>query len=88
MAQHIQMMHYPVQLAASTTTPIIAQNIGGIFCTGAGTFTVNGTTDQGASFQIVSFTGTANTWYALPFYIGPRGGTVVTGAGATGTLAA
>ena len=88
MAGHIQMMHYPVVLLASATTPIIGDNIGGIFCTGAGTFTVNGTTDQGAAFQIVSFTGVAGTWYALPFYIGPRGGTVVTGSGATGTLAA
>jgi len=88
MSGQFQLRHYPVVLPASSTTPIVGQVIGGIFCTGAGTFTVNGTDDQGNAFQIVSFTGTANTWYPLPFYIGPRRGTVVTGAGATGTLAA
>lgn len=88
MAGHTQIMHQPLQVPASATTPIIAQNIGGLFCTGAGTFTINGTNDSGAPVQIVAFTGTANTWYELPFYIGANGGTIVTGVGATGVLAA
>jgi hypothetical protein len=87
MAQHMQLMHQALPVAASTTTPIVNDHIGGFFCSGAGTVTINGTTDQGAAFQVVSFTGVAGTWYTLPFYIGPRGGTIVTGAGATGTLA-
>lgn len=88
MAGHNQIMHQPLQVPASATTPIRAQNIGGLFCTGAGTFTINGTTDLGQSVQIVSFTATANTWYDLPFYIGPNGGNIVSGVGAKGVLAA
>lgn len=88
MAGHTQIMHLPLQVPASATTPILAQNIGGFFATGAGTVTINGTTDLGAPVVIVSFTATANTWYTLPFYIGPNGGTIVTGVGSTGVLAA
>lgn len=88
MVGHSQIMHLPLIVPASATTPILAQNIGGFFATGAGTVTINGTTDLGAPITIVSFTATANTWYSLPFYIGPNGGTIVTGVGATGTLAA
>lgn len=88
MAGHTQIMHLPLQVPASATTPINNQNIGGFFATGAGTVTINGTTDLGAPFVVVSFTATANTWYSLPFYIGPNGGTIVTGVGATGVLAA
>lgn len=88
MAGHVQIMHSPLQVPASATTPIPGQNIGGLFCTGAGTFTINGTTDLGQSFVVVTFTGAANTWYDLPFYIGPNGGTIVTSVGATGVLAA
>lgn len=88
MAGHTQIMHQPLQVPASATTPILSQNIGGFFATGAGTVTINGTTDLGAPFVVISFTTTANTWYELPFYIGPQGGSIVTGVGATGVLAA
>lgn len=87
MAGHVQTMHLPLQVPASATTPINSQNIGGLFCTGAGTFTINGTNDQGQPVVIVAFTGVANTWYNLPFFIGINGGTIVSGAGATGVLA-
>lgn len=88
MAGHVQTMHLPLQVPASATTPILAQNIGGLFCTGAGTFTINAFGPTGATVQVVSFTGTANTWYPLPFYLSSNGGNIVTGAGATGVLAA
>jgi hypothetical protein len=88
MSGHEQRMHYPLAVPASATTPIRANNIGGLFCTGAGTFTINGTDDQGNSIVIVAFTGAANTWYELPFWIGANGGSIVTGVGAAGTLAA
>lgn len=87
MAGHTRPQFHPLPVAASATTPINTSAIGGLFCTGAGTFTINGTTDAGTPYVVVSFTGTANTWYDLPFFIGSNGGTIVTGVGATGTLA-
>lgn len=88
MSGHIKLQYYPLVLAANATTPILASSVGGLFCTGGGTFTINSVTEQGTVTQVVSFTGVANTWYFLPFYLGANGGNVVTGAGATGTLAA
>ena len=88
MAGHNQLMHMPLQVPAASTTPIKNQNIGGFFATAAGVVTINGTTDLGASVVIVTFTATANTWYTLPFYIGPTGGTIVTDATSAGVLAA
>lgn len=87
MSAHNRPQFQPLALVASATTPINTTAIGGLLCTGAGTFTINGTTDQGVPFQVVSFTGVAGTWYDLPFFIGANGGNVVTGVGATGTLA-
>jgi S-formylglutathione hydrolase FrmB len=87
MAGHNRPQFQPLVLVASATTPINTPAIGGLFCTGAGTFTINGLNEQGVLTQIVSFAGIANTWYDLPFFIGSNGGNVVTGAGATGTLA-
>lgn len=87
MAGHNRPQFQPLAVPASATTPINTSAIGGLFCTGAGTFTINGTDDKGSTYVVVSFTGAANTWYDLPFFIGINGGTIVTGAGATGTLA-
>lgn len=87
MAGHNRPQFQPLAFVASSTAPIKTTAIGGLFCTGAGTFTINGYNDQGVLFQIVSFTGVAGTWYDLPFFIGANGGNIVTGAGATGTLA-
>ena len=87
MSAHTRPQFQPLVLVASVTTSINTTAIGGLFCTGAGTFTINGLDDQGVLRQIVSFTGAPNTWYDLPFFIGANGGNVVTGAGATGTLA-
>ena len=88
MAGHNQVMHMPLQVPASATTPIKNQNIGGFFATAAGVITIAGTTDLGAPVTIISFTVAANTWYMLPFYIGPNGGTITTDATAAGVLAA
>ena len=87
MSLHTRPQFQPQQVEASTTAPIKSTSIGGFFCTGAGTVTINGTDDQGNSVVIVAFTGAANTWYDLPFYIGTNGGTIITGVGATGVLA-
>lgn len=79
----------PVTVPANTVTPIVSDNIGGFFATAAGVVTIAGTNDvDGSARTIVSFTATANTWYPLPFYIGPRGGTITTDALAAGVLAA
>lgn len=87
MSLHTRPQFFPLQVVASDTAPIKSTSIGGFFCTGAGTVTINGTDDQGNAIVIVAFTAVANTWYALPFYIGTNGGTIVTGTGATGVLA-
>jgi hypothetical protein len=87
MSVHTRPQFQPQTVTASTTARINTSAIGGLFCTGAGVFTINGYNDQGVLTQIVSFTGVAGTWYDLPFFIGSNGGTVVTGVGATGTLA-
>jgi len=80
--------HYtPQVVVASANAPIRSTFIGGFFCTGAGTVTINAFNDQGTLVQVVSFTAAANTWYDLPFLLGANGGTIVTGVGATGTLA-
>lgn len=89
MAGHNQLMHMPLQVPASSTQlPIKNQNIGGFFATAAGVVTITGTTDLGGTVTIISFTAAANTWYPLPFYIGPQGGTITTDATAAGVLAA
>lgn len=89
MAGYTQIMHLPLQVPASSTQlPIRSQNIGGFFATAAGVVTITGTTDLGATVTIVSFTAAANTWYDLPFYIGPIGGTITTDVTAAGVLAA
>lgn len=87
MSIHTSEQYTPLPCPAASTTPIIGDNIGGFFATAAGVVTINGTNDQGAAIRIVAFTATANTWYELPFYIGSRGGTVVTDATAAGVLA-
>jgi len=87
MSYHTRPQFQPLPVVASATAPINTPSIGGLFCTGAGTFTISGYNDQGVLTQVVSFTGVAGTWYDLPFFIGSRGGTIVTGAGAAGTLA-
>ena len=87
MAGHVKLQYYPLVLPANATTTLVNSSIGGLFCTGGGTFTINALTEQGALVPVVSFTGVAGTWYFLPFYLGANGGNIVTGAGATGTLA-
>lgn len=86
MGKH-QAEYLTLLVGASTTTPLRCNSIGGLFCTGAGTFTITGTDDQGNVVPIVAFTGTANTWYDLPFWLGANGGSITTGAGATATIA-
>lgn len=88
MSSHIKPQYQPQVLAASSTILITAPVIGGLFCTGAGTFTFSYWNEQGVLVNFPAFTGVAATWYHMPFYFGPNGGQVVTGAGATGILAA
>ena len=88
MSMHVRRQYQPLVVAASSTTDIKTSAIGGFFATGAGTVTINGTTDRGDPIVIVpAFIASAGVWYELPFFIGARGGTIVTGVGAAGVLA-
>lgn len=87
MAIHTRSQFMPLALAPSTTYQIKTSAIGGLVCTGAGTFTISYTNDSGVTVTLPVITGVVNTWLALPFYLGTNGGTIVTGAGATGILA-
>lgn len=84
---HVRPQFSPMPLAASTAYPINSTAIGGLLCTGAGTFTITYNNDQGATITLPVITGVVNTWIDLPFYLGNKGATITTGVGATGILA-
>jgi hypothetical protein len=87
-AIHVRPQFTPMPLAtASTTYTINSSSIGGLLCTGAGTFTIAYRDDQGATVTLPVITGVVNTWIDLPFSLGTKGATIATGAGATGILA-
>ena len=84
----VRLMHTPFAVGVNTTVSITGDNIGGFLCVTSGTITVVGTTDQGANVTwINAMPVTAGTWYFMPFYIGPRNGSVTTAGGASGVLA-
>lgn len=87
-ALHTRPQFTPMPLpTASTTYTINGSAIGGLFCTGAGTFTIAYKDDQGNTVTLPAITGVANTWVDLPFSLGTKGATITTGVGATGILA-
>lgn len=87
-AVHVRPQFTPLPLpTASTTYTINSASIGGLLCTGAGTFTITYINDAGTSVTLPVITGVANTWIDLPFYLGNKGATIATGVGATGILA-
>lgn len=84
---HTRPQFSPLILAASSTYPITSAAIGGLLCTGAGTFTISYQNDQGVTVTFPVITGVVNTWIDLPFYLGNKGVQIVTGIGAAGILA-
>lgn len=87
-SMHVRPQFMPLALPTASTTYLIKTSaIGGLLCTGAGTFTITYFNDQGAVITLPVITGVVNTWIDLPFYLGTNGGTITTGVGATGILA-
>lgn len=75
----------PRRLTASGTLLQEAGQIGGFFCTTAGTLQITSGGAAGGSDIVSSFSVTAGTYYPLPFDC-PSGAYAVLGGGAVGTF--
>lgn len=78
-----QERYQPTLMTADSTLKITKESIGGFLAKTAGTITVV-SADSGT---VVSAHPVAiGTYYPLPFYLGPNGGTVTLAGGASGTF--
>lgn len=75
-------------MAVNQTRISASDHIGGFLCQTAGTITVTVPDLPGTSeITIIGpFPVSAGVYYPMPFYVGPRGCTITTAGGASGTM--
>lgn len=77
--------HYrPVVVGANATVAFTSKDIGGFLAKTDGTVTV---VDSAGVTIVNALPVLGGVYYPMPFYIGPKGGTITTASGASGTLA-
>lgn len=81
----VRRRYTPIIVTAGSTTKFSSNQIGGFFCTTAGTIVITTVDDRGNTVTFPTITVAVNTWYELPFYLGTNGGTITT-VGAAGIL--
>jgi hypothetical protein len=81
-----QERYSPVVVPVDSTVPLTGSAVGGFLCKTAGTLTITKNTPSGPVAIVNAVAVTAGVYTPTPFYLGPDGGSVTTGGGASGTL--
>lgn len=79
----VQERYQPKPMAANSSLKVSKQSIGGFLCVTSGSVTVK---DYVGNDLVDELPVTAGVYHPIPIYLGPHGGTIELGGGASGTL--
>lgn len=81
-----QERYSPIVVGVNATVQLTGSAVGGFLCLTGGTITVTKNTAAGVVTIVNAVPVTAGVYTPMPFYLGPDGGSVTLGGGASGTL--